>query len=318
MPRNQIRSLAATLVLMAVLSPAAASGAGKAPPKKAKKAAKARDYSRTLAVLKTSQGDITLRFFVDRAPNHVKAFVDLAAKGFYDQTLFHRVIPDFMIQGGDPLTRDPAKAAVWGTGGANDSKGRPVTIKAEFNDLTHKRGVLSMARASDPDSASSQFFVVVKDSPFLDRQYTVFGEVVSGLEVCDKIVAESRPDISDPRTGGRPTSYQKILKVELQESAEPAPVVADAAGEPGTRPRRRPDPFRPPGRSPGAVSPRRGRGAETLFPDRKPRPGSRPRRLPRGTLRGPASDGRPSGRLSRTRASGSPASSTTRPTSGPR
>ncbi len=216
-----LRSIRPTLALGLALALAAAGFATEAAAKKGpirkkeKKVTKARDYAKTLAVLKTSQGDVTVKFFYDKAPNHVKNFVDLAARGFYDGTLFHRVIPDFMIQGGDPFTKDPAKAALYGTGGNTDEKGRPVNVKAEFNDLTHKRGVLSMARASDPDSASSQFFIVVKDSPFLDRQYTVFGEVVKGMDVVDKLVSASNPDTSDPRTGGKPRTYQKILKIEL-------------------------------------------------------------------------------------------------------
>ncbi len=184
---------------------------------KKKVAPKPRDYAKTLAVLKTSQGDVTIRFFLDKAPGHVKNFVDLAAAGFYDGTLFHRVIPDFMVQGGDPFTKDPKQSAQFGTGGNTDRTGKPLNVKAEFNDVSHKRGVLSMARASDPDSASSQFFIVVKDSPFLDRQYTVFGEVVKGMEVVDRIVTESNADTTDPRSGGKPRAYQKILKVELVE-----------------------------------------------------------------------------------------------------
>lgn len=188
----------------------------KAAPKKEKKVSSIpRDYAKTLAVLKTSQGDVTIQFFNDKAPGHVKNFVDLSAAGFYDGTLFHRVIPGFMVQGGDPFTKDPAKDALFGTGGNTDKAGKPLNVKAEFNDTTHKRGVLSMARASDPDSASSQFFIVVKDSPFLDRQYTVFGEVVKGIEIVDRIVTESNSDTSDPRSGGKPRAYQKILKVEL-------------------------------------------------------------------------------------------------------
>ncbi len=209
------------LALAAVLPGASTALAAKkgTPKKKEKKVAKARDYARTLAILKTTQGDITVKFFYDKAPNHVKNFIDLAAKGFYDGTLFHRVIPDFMVQGGDPFTKDPTKASLFGTGNATDAKGKPITIPAEFNDVSHKRGIVSMARASDPNSASSQFFIVVKDSPFLDRQYTVFGEVVKGMDVVDRIVTESNPDTSDPRTGGKPRSYQKILKVELVEES---------------------------------------------------------------------------------------------------
>ena len=145
--------------------------------------------SNTKAIIETKFGNITLKFFPDKAPGHVKNFIDLAKKGSYDNTIFHRVIPGFMIQGGDPITKDPnARGA--GTGGPG------YTIKAEFNDRPHLRGTLSMARAGHPDSAGSQFFICVKDSRFLDKQYTVFGEVESGMEAVDKIVALPR-DASD-------------------------------------------------------------------------------------------------------------------------
>jgi peptidyl-prolyl cis-trans isomerase B (cyclophilin B) len=129
----------------------------------------------------TPLGEIVLRFFHDVAPGHVKNFAKLAREGFYDGTTFHRVIPGFMIQGGDPNTKGPNQMT-YGTGGPG------YAIKAEFNEKSHKRGILSMARSNDPNSAGSQFFIVVKDSPFLDRQYTVFGEVTKGIEVADKIV----------------------------------------------------------------------------------------------------------------------------------
>src|SRR5262245_14240298 len=116
------------------------------------------------AVIETKFGEIELEFFEDKAPGHVKNFLDLAKKGFYDGSIFHRVIPGFMIQGGDPQTKDPkVPKHLQGTGGPG------YTIKAEFNDTAHKRGVLSMARSSDPNSAGSQFFVCVADSLFLDR-----------------------------------------------------------------------------------------------------------------------------------------------------
>ncbi len=209
--------LGIALALALVASPALATQKRSASRKKEAKVAKQRDYAKVLAVIRTSQGDVTVKFFYDKAPNHVKNFVDLAASGFYDGTLFHRVIPDFMIQGGDPYTKDPAKAALFGTGGNTDRNGKELNVKAEFNDISHKRGILSMARAADPDSASSQFFIVVKDSPFLDRQYTAFGEVVKGMDVVDKLVTESNSDRSDPRTGGRPRNYQKIVKITLTE-----------------------------------------------------------------------------------------------------
>jgi peptidyl-prolyl cis-trans isomerase B (cyclophilin B) len=143
------------------------------------------------AVLETKFGTITLKFFSDVAPGHVKNFVDLATKGFYDGTTFHRVIPGFMIQGGDPNSKDPNKSK-HGTGGPG------YTIKAEFNSRPHKRGTLSMARAASPDSAGSQFFICVKDSAFLDHQYTVFGEVENGIEVVDKIVSQPRDQNDNP------------------------------------------------------------------------------------------------------------------------
>jgi peptidyl-prolyl cis-trans isomerase B (cyclophilin B) len=218
---SRLRRTLVAFVLLALAAPAlAAPQSSKKPAKKKETKMKVRDYSRTLAVLKTSQGDVTVRFFNDKAPGHVKNFVDLAAAGFYDGTLFHRVIPGFMVQGGDPLTKDPNKVRFYGTGGNTDKSGAPLNVKAEFNETPHKRGVLSMARATDPDSASSQFFIVVKDSPFLDRQYTAFGEVASGLDVVDKLVTESNPDTSDPRTGGLPRSFQKIVRVELIDDTQ--------------------------------------------------------------------------------------------------
>jgi peptidyl-prolyl cis-trans isomerase B (cyclophilin B) len=136
-------------------------------------------------------GDIVLKFFHDVAPGHAKNFVDLAKKGFYNGTTFHRVIPKFMIQGGDPNSKDADRAS-HGMGGPG------YKIKAEFNSKPHKRGVLSMARANDPDSAGSQFFICVADSHFLDWQYTAFGEVVSGMEVADAVVSMKRDGRDNP------------------------------------------------------------------------------------------------------------------------
>jgi peptidyl-prolyl cis-trans isomerase B (cyclophilin B) len=145
-----------------------------------------------VAEIHTTAGDITIRFFPDVAPNHVKNFLDLAGKGFYDGTKFHRVIPGFMIQGGDPNTKSGAPQT-WGMGGSDSH------VRAEFNSIPHRRGIVSMARSSDPNSASSQFFIVVKDSNFLDNNYTVFGQVTKGMDVADKIVsaphgAQDRPN----------------------------------------------------------------------------------------------------------------------------
>ncbi len=145
------------------------------------------------AVIETKLGEIEVEFLSDKAPGHVKNFLDLARKGFYDGTTFHRVIPGFMIQGGDPNTQDPkAPRERHGTGGPG------YTIKAEFNETSHKRGVLSMARAQDPDSAGSQFFICVADATSLDRQYSAFGRVVRGMEVADRIVNAPRDRRDNP------------------------------------------------------------------------------------------------------------------------
>jgi peptidyl-prolyl cis-trans isomerase B (cyclophilin B) len=137
------------------------------------------------AVIETKFGNIELELLPEVAPNHVKNFLSLSRNGFYDGTLFHRVIPGFMIQGGDPNTKGGDKTK-YGQGGPG------YYVQAEFNDQPHVRGVLSMARAQHPDSAGSQFFIVVKDSLFLDRQYTVFGRVTKGMEVADAIVSQER------------------------------------------------------------------------------------------------------------------------------
>ena len=148
-----------------------------------------------IAVLETHFGKIEIGFLVDKAPGHVKNFKDLTRKGFYDGTSFHRVIPGFMIQGGDSFSKtEPGNKMKHGMGGPGYS------IKAEFNDTKHQRGVLSMARSSDPDSAGSQFFIVVKDSFFLDGKYTAFGKVLSGMDVVDKIVNSPRDRRDNPDT----------------------------------------------------------------------------------------------------------------------
>lgn len=146
----------------------------------------------TLVDLETTAGTITIEFFPDQAPNHVRNFIELASSHFYDGVNFHRIIPGFMIQGGDPNTRSGPRET-WGMG--DSSK----TVAAEFNSIPHERGIVSMARSQDPDSASSQFFICVAAAPFLDRKYTVFGKVRSGMEVVDTIVngaknAQDQPD----------------------------------------------------------------------------------------------------------------------------
>jgi len=143
------------------------------------------------AVIETKFGNIELKFFPEVAPNHVNNFIELAKKGFYDGTIFHRVIPGFMIQGGDPNSKNQDKSQ-HGMGGPG------YTVKAEFNEKPHKKGTLSMARSGHPDSAGSQFFICVADASFLDRQYTVFGEVISGMDVADKVVSQPRDKRDNP------------------------------------------------------------------------------------------------------------------------
>ena len=133
------------------------------------------------ATIETNFGKIVFELLPDIAPETVRNFITLAKRSFYDGTLFHRVIPGFMIQGGDPNTKKPDKSK-WGIGGPG------YNIKAEFNSKSHLRGIVSMARAMDPNSAGSQFFIVTSDSTFLDKQYTVFGKVTEGMNVADKIV----------------------------------------------------------------------------------------------------------------------------------
>src|ERR1039457_5823594 len=190
-----VRAAFAALLVLASASSLAAAAKPK-PKKKPPVKAVLHDYAHAVAVLHTERGDVTIRFFFDRAPNHVKHFIDLAPSGFY--------------------------------AGRTDAKGLPVTLKAEFNETAHKRGIVSMARSSAPDSASSQFFIVLKDYPSLDHQYTAFGEVVKGMDVVDRIVAESNPDPANANLG-RPRAYQKLVKVDIvEESAAPAATPAPA------------------------------------------------------------------------------------------
>jgi peptidyl-prolyl cis-trans isomerase B (cyclophilin B) len=155
------------------------------------------------AIIETNLGTIAFKLLPDLAPETVRNFEKLARDGFYNGTLFHRVIPGFMIQGGDPNTKSGNKST-WGTGGPGH------TIKAEFSSRSHHRGIVSMARAQDPNSAGSQFFIVTTDSTFLDRQYTVFGEVIEGMDVADKIVNLQR-DRNDC-----PLEEAKMLHVKVE------------------------------------------------------------------------------------------------------
>jgi peptidyl-prolyl cis-trans isomerase B (cyclophilin B) len=154
--------------------------------------------------IETKFGKIVFKLLPDIAPETVRNFVNLTKSGFYDGTLFHRVIPGFMIQGGDPNTKTQDKSK-WGFGGPG------YTVKAEFNSRSHLRGIVSMARSADPDSAGSQFFIVTSDSTFLDRQYTVFGEVIEGINIADTIVSQQR------NKNDCPLEDVRMLKVSISE-----------------------------------------------------------------------------------------------------
>ena len=158
----------------------------------------------TAVIIKTGFGNIKFNLVSDIAPETVRNFSQLAKSGFYNGTLFHRIIPGFMIQGGDPNTKNPDKST-WGQGGPG------YNLKAEFNTRSHLRGIVSMARSTDPDSAGSQFFIVTSDSTFLDKQYTVFGEVVDGMEVADKIVNLPRDSNDCPK------QEAKMLEVTISK-----------------------------------------------------------------------------------------------------
>ena len=156
-----------------------------------------------VAVITTTEGELTLEFWPDVAPKTVENFKTLANKNFYDGTAFHRIIKGFMIQGGDPLTKDAASEARWGTGGPG------YQIKAEFNDKPHTRGVLSMARSQNPNSAGSQFFICHGDPRFLDRQYTAFGKLIRGDDVLEKIAT------SPTHPGDRPVTQITLTSVKI-------------------------------------------------------------------------------------------------------
>ncbi len=194
--------------------PAAKSGGVKTPPPKAAAA-----NTKPVAVLQTDLGKIVIEFYPDKAPKHVKNFLALCKSGFYNGTKFHRVIPGFMIQGGDPNTKagDPS---TWGQGGNTGKNGQEINVPAEFNDIKHVRGIVSMARAQDPNSASSQFFIMVADYPSLDGKYSAFGHVVEGMDVADKIVNAPRDTSND-----RPNTPVSIIKAYVEQR----PIKAAAA-----------------------------------------------------------------------------------------
>jgi len=161
-----------------------------------------------VAVIKTSEGEMVAEFWPGVAPNTVENFKKLARSGFYDGTAFHRIVKGFMIQGGDPLTKDPAKESRYGTGDPG------YKIKAEFNDRSHERGVLSMARSSDPDSAGSQFFICLANVSRLDHQYTTFGKIIKGDDVLGKI-GDTEVTMSDSGERSKPTKRVTVESIKI-------------------------------------------------------------------------------------------------------
>ena len=161
-----------------------------------------------VAVIRTSEGEMVAEFWPEVAPNTVENFKKLARSGFYDGTAFHRIVKGFMIQGGDPLTKDPAKESRYGTGDPG------YKIKAEFNDRSHERGVLSMARSSDPDSAGSQFFICLANVSRLDHQYTTFGKIIKGDDVLGKI-GDTEVTTSDSGERSKPTKRGTVESIKI-------------------------------------------------------------------------------------------------------
>jgi len=161
-----------------------------------------------VAVIKTSEGEMVAEFWPEVAPNTVENFKKLARSGFYDGTAFHRIVKGFMIQGGDPLTKDSAKESRYGTGDPG------YKIKAEFNDRSHERGVLSMARSSDPNSAGSQFFICLANVSRLDHQYTTFGKIIKGDDVLGKI-GDTEVTMSDSGERSKPTKRVTVESIKI-------------------------------------------------------------------------------------------------------
>src|SRR5437879_11629600 len=164
--------------------------------------------SNEVAVIKTNEGDMVVQFWNDAAPNTVENFKKLARSGFYDGTIFHRIVKGFMIQGGDPNSKDPGKEGSYGEGGPG------YKIKAEFNDRSHERGVISMARSSDPDSAGSQFFICLAGVPRLDHQYTIFGRLIKGDDVLEKI-GDTPVTRSSKGENSKPTKRVVIESIKI-------------------------------------------------------------------------------------------------------
>ena len=164
--------------------------------------------SNEVAVIKTSEGEMVVQFWTNAAPNTIENFKKLARQGFYDGTIFHRIIKGFMIQGGDPNSKDPAKEDSYGQGGPD------YKIKAEFNDHPHDPGVISMARSADPDSAGSQFFICLAPIHRLDHQYTTFGKLIKGDDVLEKIGNTPVGRNSQGETS-KPTKRVVINKIDI-------------------------------------------------------------------------------------------------------
>jgi len=192
------------LILSGLVSAAVSlSALAQAEKKDEARAATSKSDAKEVAVIKTSEGEMVIEFWPDVAPKTVENFKTLAKKGFYDGTCFHRVIKGFMIQGGDPLTKDPAKEGLWGTGDPG------YKIKAEFNDRKHVRGVISMARSQHPDSAGCQFFICHGNPSSLDGQYTTFGKLIKGDDVLEKIASTAT------RPQDRPVKRMNIDSIKI-------------------------------------------------------------------------------------------------------
>jgi peptidyl-prolyl cis-trans isomerase B (cyclophilin B) len=168
--------------------------------------------SNEIAVIKTTEGEMVVQFWIDAAPNTIENFKKLARSGFYDGTIFHRIVKGFMIQGGDPNSKDPAKENRYGEGGPG------YKIKAEFNNHRHERGVISMAREPDPDSAGSQFFICLAPVPRLDHQYTTFGKLIKGEDVLEKI-ANTPVTRNSVGENSKPTKRIVIESVKIVPAA---------------------------------------------------------------------------------------------------
>src|SRR6266480_7033628 len=164
--------------------------------------------SNEITIIKTSAGDMVIEFWTDAAPKTIENFKKLAHAGFYNGTAFHRIVKGFMIQGGDPLTKDPAKESKYGSGDPG------YKIKAEFNDRSHERGVLSMARSNDPDSAGSQFFICLANVSRLDHQYTTFGKLIKGDDVLGKI-GDIEVTTSDSGERSKPTKRVTVESIKI-------------------------------------------------------------------------------------------------------